>query len=480
MHQTKQLAFVGVLALTALSACDSDSDDELNSQAIDGYIVGASVFCDGDAYGATLRAGHLTCPGETSVVSVRGGVDVGFDAEATTSDLPFIGELLAPADLAYVTPLSTIAVHLSSSGGSYDPQFDTFDPERWEASVEELALVLNEPSLDLTTDASEDMSQIRLNAQIHKVLSAFTTSEADYLQASSAMARVVAGRASIGAVVSLDSDVSGTLTAISASLQENFSPLALSASEIERITPSLLSANREIALATTPTLVAATASTDSVNSALATIDRNNQAVLLDGRSQYSINDFENASLRNGQYVTQVSSGLSEVGYDIDMLEFDRDLEDVQVTMAFELKSTQANDARSLSFVSDEIYLSAMADRPGSLTITLPDEATFEAVGINSRGTVTSAEILIDGEDTLSSEGGYFNVNFGNINSELEGLGFEDILEQGSNYTLTLIISGIHLDESSSGENVPATRYTVNVGSRVVTGAGFKGYVSYTN
>jgi len=481
MQQKKQLAIVGALALATLSACNSNNSEEaLNSQAIDGYIVGGSVFCDGEAFGATLSAGRLTCPADTDVVSVRGGMDVGFDPEATSSDLPFIGELIAPADLGYVTPLSTIAVHMSSPGGSFNPEVDFFDPEEFEESVGELALVLNEPSLDLTADASEDMTQIRLNAQIHQVLSSFTTSEADYLMASSAFARVVAGRSDIGAVVGLDSDVSGTLAAINQSLLDNFSPLALSPAEIEEITPGLMAANRVIAQANTPTLVAATAGSDIVNNPVATINRNNNVVILDGNSQFSINDFEDDTLTDGQYLTQVSSSLSRVGYDVGALEFDRDLEDVQVTMAFELRSTQANDNRSLTFVSDEIYLSVMADQPDSFTITLPEGASFEAEGINTQGTVTFAELLVGDDDTLSSEVGYFSVDFEYINSELESLGFDDILEQGGNYSLTLIISGIQLDESVNGETGPATRHTVNVGRRVVSGAGFKGYVSYTN
>lgn len=481
MHQKRQLAIVGALALGTLSACNSNNVEEaLNSQAIDGYIVGGSVFCDGAAFGATLAAGRLTCPADTDVVGVRGGMDVGFDPEATSSDLPFIGELLAPADLGYVTPLSTIAVHMSSPGGSFNPELSIFDPDEFEESVGELALVLNEPSLDLTEDAAQDMTQIRLNAQIHQVLSSFTTSESEYLTASSAFARVVAGRSALGAVVSLDSDVSGTLEAINQSLLDNFSPLALSAAEIEEITPGLLVANQAIAEATTPSLVAATAGSDIVNNPVATINRSNNAVTLDGNSQISINDFEDNSLLDGLYRTQVSSSLSRVGYDVEALEFDRDLEDVQVTMAFELRSTQANDSRSLTFVSDEIYLSVMADSPDSFTISLPEGASFEAEGINRQGTVTFAEILVDDDDTLSSEGGYFNVDFEYINSELESLGFDDILEQGSNYSLTLIISGIQLDESVGGETGAATRHTVNVGRRVVSGAGFKGYVSYTN
>lgn len=472
------MVIIGALSLLALSACNSSSEKAQHSQAIDGYIVGGSVYCDSEAFGVTGAAGQLSCPASTRIVAVRGGMDVGFDISLTSSDVPFVGEVRAPANLGYVTPLSTLAVLLSSNNGNYDAS-------RWKASTALLARVLGEPSLDLTADAAQNMSLIRLNAQIHQVLAVFAKSEADYEQAGIAMTRVMAGRDAIGGVVDLADGVSGTMTAINAALLDNFSPLALPDSELEVVALSVQSANSEIAAASSPALVAATTADTSLGRAVATIDRNGKTVLLatDSRSQLprlSINEFEDDTQVDGLYLTQVSSELNEVVYDNDMLEFDRNLADVQVTMAFELRSTLAGDTRSMSFVSDDIYLTASANQSGSLVITLPEDATFEAVGVNSNGTVTTAEILVDDEDTFSSDDGSFSVNFAQINSELLNLGFDDILVNQGNYSLTLIISGIQLNERSGVQILPATRHLVNVGDRQVSGAGFKGYVSYVN
>ena len=218
-----------VLALVVLGACSSSNsskDQALESQAIDGFIVGGAVFCDSEGAGNTSVGGHLTCPARTVLVTVRRGMDVGFDASTTASDLAFNGELRAPADLGFVTPLST--------------------------------------------------------------------------------ATVMTARASVGATVDLENDVTDTLTAINAALLDTFSPLALSASQLE--------------------------------------------------------------------------------------------------------STVAGDNRSLSFYSSDVRLSASANQSDSLVITLPDAATFHAVGTDSLGALTSAEALIDGQDTFSNGDEYFSVN----------------------------------------------------------------------
>ncbi len=474
---------ISVLALLALGACSSSNTSEaptLDSQAIDGFIVGGAVFCDGDEAGETSAGGHLSCPANTVLVTVRGGMDVGFDASATASDMPFTGELRAPADLGFVTPLSTVAVQMASTETGYDAQL-------WDEKVAQLAAALGDPTLDLAADSSKDMQLIRFNAQLQQVLSSFARSEAEYGQAIEALATVITARAAVGATIDLENDVTGTMTAINAALLNKFSPLAQSASKLEASTLAVQSANLAIAEASSPGLVAASAVGATVARAVVTIDRSAQSVFLGSYNdaQYaeisiSIDDFEDSTLSNGSYQTQVGKGLAEVGYSNEVLKFSQDMDNVQVTMGFELKSTVAGDPRRLSFYSDDIRLSATANRPDSLVITLPDGATFHAIGTDTLGTITSAEVLIDDKDTFSNRDEYFSVNYDSVMDKLESLGFEDIFESSGNYEMTLIIGGIQLKERSGLDVVPATRYAITVGSRQVSGAGFKGYMSYLN
>ena len=140
-------ALSAVAVAVSLAACDgssSSSSSALQSQAIDGYIVGGTVMCDGDESGATGAMGRLTCADGTVLVKVRGGNDVGFNDDPS-DDKPFVGQLLAPADLGYVTPLSTVAVEMS--GGE-----DGFDASSFGGSVMTLGEVLGFDGLDLGAD----------------------------------------------------------------------------------------------------------------------------------------------------------------------------------------------------------------------------------------------------------------------------------------------------------------------------------------
>ncbi len=217
---------------------------------------------------------------------------------------------------------------------------------------------------------------------------------------------------------------------------------------------------------------------------MVTIDRSSQSVSLASRNSsnvdISIEDFENSTLYSGSYLTQVDSGLVEVGYNNDVLKFKKNLDDVQVTMGFELKSTDTGDSRSLSFYSDEIRLSAEMGQSDSLEISVPDGAILHVVGVDSFGTVTTAEVEVEGSNTFDNENGQFSVNYSSIEDELESLGFNNNLSNAKgNYEATLIIGGIQLTEvADSGEELPAMGYDISVGDLLVSGAGFKGYISY--
>lgn len=477
---------MSVLALLVLGACSSSNSSKgLDSQAIDGYIVGANVLCDGKvaAQAQTLARGQLTCPAKTVLVTVSGGADVGFDDD-DTNDIPFTGELSAPAGLGYVTPLSTVAVQMSSNAEG------VYDATMWAAKVSELGNALGESALDLTADPSDikNPALIRLNAQIHQVLSAFAPSQADYKEAIKAFATVMAATPP-GSSVDLADDVSIILTKINAALPSG-SKLIKSEVELTASATTVALTNQTIAQAVKENqlgLVAAAAVDASVARSGVTINRSAQSVFLQSNNfgnvvdtSTSINEFEDNTLTNNSYQTQVDKNLVQVGYNNDVLQFDKDMNDVQVTMGFELKSTDAANARGLSFYSDDILLSATKGDSDSLVITVPEGAALHATGTDSLGTETTAEVLVGAQNTFSNAGGQFSVNYSSIVDELERLDFENIFaETAGNYEMTLIIGGIQLKEvSSGGEAVPATRYAISVGDQQRSGAGFKGYISY--
>ncbi len=93
---------------------------ELQGQAIDGYIVGATVFADADADGVldttearatTDASGNFTLVGGSGSLVMFGGTDV-------STGLAFQGFLRAPAGSTVVTPLTTLVQALAGPGAT--------------------------------------------------------------------------------------------------------------------------------------------------------------------------------------------------------------------------------------------------------------------------------------------------------------------------------------------------------------------------
>lgn len=90
-------------------------------QAIDGYIVGATVFADGDndglldandeAHTTTGANGLFTLVGGSGPLVLTGGTDI-------STGLPFAGTLRAPEGSSVVTPLTTLVAAIVDSGTS--------------------------------------------------------------------------------------------------------------------------------------------------------------------------------------------------------------------------------------------------------------------------------------------------------------------------------------------------------------------------
>ena len=110
--------------------------------AVDGYIVGATVFADanengtldlGEAFTTTGSNGQFTLVGGSGPLVLFGGTDI-------STGLPFQGQLTAPAGSEVVTPLTTLIQALVATGA--------YDAATAETQVE---LALGLPDVDLTT-----------------------------------------------------------------------------------------------------------------------------------------------------------------------------------------------------------------------------------------------------------------------------------------------------------------------------------------
>jgi len=192
----------------------------------------------------------------------------------------------------------------------------------------------------------------------------------------------------------------------------------------------------------------------------------------------SLNDFEYPVLSSGRYNTVINSKLRGISYENRALQFNDSFENARVSMAFEIKAVNEDDQRTLSFATNDVTLTATQNDASSLEITMPVNAIFNVHGTRKNGTVTTTEILVEEADTFSSIGSQLNVTFDKINNKLIELGYTDILATSGNYRMTMVISGMHINERSGSQIQPANYYTVGSGATQLTGAGFQGYVTY--
>ena len=468
--------------LLAVSACDSSSSgssDSFTSQAVDGYIVGADVFCDDTANGLTQAAGRFDCPADTGLSTVSGGFDVGTDSEATSGTTAFIGVLRAPARELYVTPITTLSLALAQIGQTADfvPDVDGF-----RAAKITLAETLGVSLTSMGENPALDLDAAKSNAQVHQILAAFAPNVESYEEATVAFAAVLSESANGEGRVGLTEDIAETLVAINTKLSESESSLELATVDLDQATANVIAANTTIQRVDSPARVSTEAKQALIEQAPVTIDREEAVIALTSGDQnvaqpLSIESFEDPLQTDGLYAARLFSGLARVGYDNSVFKFNQSISDAQITVAFELKAVGAGDERSISFVSDDIVVSALKDRPESLVISvLPGNSTFQVLGMDSEGVTTNAVISTDGE-TISSDGDSFTVDLERINRQLTDLGFEDILATSGGYTVTLVISGLRVSELEGNTTTEAEVFTVNTGAGDITGNGFRGYVS---
>jgi|GEM_PF-1111039 len=476
----------GIAAAILLSACggssSSDSSPALEAQAIDGYLVGSSVFCDVVENGGTAAAGRFSCPAGTKLFRIVGGADVGLDETATSGGIPFIGELKAPSNLAWVTPLSTIAVELSSS------EDGTYDPARFDAAVDSLAAALGQSGIDLSADASETTQLLQLNGQISQMLSAFVDTDADYAETGRIFASLVADSTADGTVFSLTDGVGELVTRLNTRLADNGSNLAKNNAELGAVIDRVQSANIAIASAARPDPVTVGGATTPPLVPVVTIDREESFVTIssgddNASEQVTLEDFEDdqrSAATGGQgarYTTVLTDGIDYLSIGRSAFDVERALTRETVSLGFELVATDDNDPRSIAVTTSEARLTT-TPRTDDMTMTLPEGSDLNVRSVDMAGTMTETTIRLATDHEFSSANEGIEISFWRIDERLEDEGFGDIVARDGNYRMTAVIGGVRIGESDNDVVTAATQRTVSTGDQVVTGSGFAGYVTF--
>ena len=480
-------------SMLALSACDSSStpSDPLISQAIDGYLVGSTVLCDGEASAPTAAAGSLQCPADTRIVEVAGGHDVGTDTIATqvgAGATPFNGTISALASSPVVTPLTTLTIDAAKAtlGDDFENVELSELASEVNTSTDAIAMALGVSPRVFSANPAQDIDASKINANIHLLADAFSTSEDNYRAVSSAISQFLLA-VPIGEVIDFDADTVGITSAINRTLSTTAPELSLNPAELSSLAATIEQASRSIDNARSPGEVFIETAKATVNFAVATLEKNSDAVTLsnegNGDTTVSINEFEDDSLTNGLFNTVVFSGITEVSFDNSVLTINRDIADTSVTVTFEILSVNDDDERSLVFQSEDVIVNANENQSNSLVITLDDNSTFDVRGVDGNGTATLATIENDDSITLSSDADSFTINTDSIQDRLDEEGFDYILNESGDYRITMVINGISINQQDGIDAATqADTFTITSGDVMndgiqATGPGFQGFLS---
>jgi len=463
-------------AIVALQACNSssDSDPAINAQAIDGYIVAADVACDDVAGNATGAAGRFTCPGGTDLMVITGGQDVGFDETAVTGGTPFTGTLMAPGSLAYATPLSTLAVAMSLDDDG------NFAPAAFTAATETLATAFGATALDLNKNPAEVMQLVRLNAQVHQVITAFASNPDGYGETVAAFGKALKGNSS-GKTFNLTTGVAAILTEINAQLTTTGSALTLSATDVDARATQVQASNAKIEASVEPGEVGRESKEQAEDNAVLTLVRDRATINLatEGASATTatLAGFENASRAGGSYATVLSTALTGLSYDQRIIKVNSSLRDKKASIGFRMKSTTSGDARSLTYLTKDARFTATRGSSGSLQVSIPEDAVLHVSSVSKSGRTTNTTIKLDNDHAFTNDDGRINVNNARVRGELAERGIDDVLNGNGNYEVTFVIGGVLVSTETGGVAKANGAHSLSAGNTSMAGNGIKGYVT---
>ncbi|MGF1545953.1 MAG: hypothetical protein ACFCUG_01335 [Thiotrichales bacterium] len=460
----------------------------LSGQAVDGFIVNGAIFCDNSANGKTKAAGHYTCPTGSKLVKIRGGVDVGFDENKTSSDLSFDGELVGPGSAKYITPLTTLAVELA--GGE-----DNFDESAIPAALEKLKAVFGLSQLTLDDNPATNPALARINAQISQIISDFSWTADDYRKVMRSMSKLVAERYASSRQI----DIAGgdafdqDMRELNGKIGEDYQELFLSdATELNNRINRLKNLSKNIEDTTDVKDIDKTVVESDPQPKYVFAVRESWGVLrvrAEDKSMpiYKITEFENDQTdTQGRYLTQVSRGIQGVAYDPQAFDVEKSISEQAVSIGISVKSTTPGDFRRIDAVADGVLLTTHKGDAANVQVYAPAGLEWHFKGVKSDGTTQLATIeneeanLFNSIDEIRPQS--MRVNFDSVSKWLDDRGFMDITQETGNFEMTMVISGIKFARLVGSEETPARpeSFTVSVDEdRTVTGPGLKGYVTVT-
>jgi hypothetical protein len=474
------------ISCTIIGACSSGSSSDTAStepapelavtgQAVDGYIVGGRTFCDEVEKEVTKAAGRYSCPKGTKIVKVFGGVDVGYDEAATTSDVAYNGTLIGPASFKNITPVTTLATELA--GGE-----ENYDSAKLNAAISKIKNVLNIKSLNLNNNPAADIEMARLNAQLHRIVGTLSASKDEYEKVNSSLADLIEEKAQSSETIDIngsdESKFTQTLQDLIQIVKEQHSDIEfINDVNTDTVIDAILNDVKEIQKANNPSDLKPKPTFRDHALAFST----EQGIVRftgqdDETFSYSVKEFEDKKKNNqGEHIAVLSRSIKRISLDKSMIQVEKALTNATVDFAFSLAAE--NDPRALNVIAKDIKVSMVEGDSGSIDVTIPDGTIWQVQGISKDGTSTQVDVEKDGDRIFSSSEDGINLDFDYVSEQLQKKGHPDLTQETGNFRVTCVISGIEVARLSGSKKKQAGIYIVRTDDSLLRGRGLSGFVT---
>ncbi len=478
---SKSILYSITLAIgcTLLGACNSgtettNSDSEITGQAIDGYIVGGTYYCDGKMTGSTQAAGKYSCSEGTKIAKVNGGSDTGYDENATTSDYAFTGTLLGPTTIKYVTPLSTLITQLAGGEANYDSS-------KLDSSIATAKTVLNLSSIDLDISPAQNVSNAKANSAVHAFVSAISSTTEDYAAAMEAFAQVVQDQSESNQQIDISGSDGDKIKQIVQKVQTKLQ--VLRPEQASNIDPDTVSSSLATVLTTitnTTNVSQLTPSSTYIPNPALAFSADEGILSFTGPNDqtysYTMSEYENATKNSqGDHIAILPNGIRHISLDNSLIQVKKTLTNASIDFAFSIAAE--NSKEKLNVIARGLKVSMVADDPSSIKVTVPNGKVWQVQSISKDGTSTRADIVKNGDRIFSSSNGGININMDDIADELTKKGHPDLTKETGNYKVTLVIGGIQVAKLSGSNTKPAGSYIVETNDTSLSAQGLRGYVT---
>jgi hypothetical protein len=479
------LALAVASALTACGGGGSDASapvvitpptvtpTALKGVMVDGYVRGATVFCDTNNNG-TLDTGETSVTTDsTGAFEFTGGCSaaiVGFGGTNVDTGFAFSGTLKAPAGSSVITPLTTLLVGtgltasqlnalLSLPTGTDVTKVDPANGQNDELFKKTLAVQQLLDSLARTTAAKAG------NSDVKTVYTRIASDFAKALATQSASAQVIKSSGDLDATV---------LTTVVGALPDVVA-LKLVSTDLGAAVGSLIEEAQQFAKATPAQIVAISKSLqDPARATVNLTATTNYLALSNDSIQFNGNRYTTAELTQGVQLT----GLDTVGFNFTVVGGAAS-ENVS-SVALEL-TERGGSNRRLQLMIDGVTI--VPDVRGQVSVTVPEGAKVYAYGATANGTEVNLTISDLTFSPIRVVDNGFTLNYTNMvnkvvaSTDVAGrTTAERFLGIKGSFDVKLVVSGINV-RKVDGSAFPTGFVQLVNSTKRVNGALLSGQVS---